>query len=182
MRSGVSKALTRAHVGRARRVRVSQRTQWRLINLYPPFLGIGLRVYDWTQDWTEVKVKLLLTPVNRNTHGTAFGGSIGAMTDGFHAMLLIGQLGPGYDVWDSEAHVKYLSPGAGTVYATYRVSEEAAAEVKAAADAGEKVRRWFDADLTLRDGTVVAQARRQVYVRRKPDRKTPDLVAENSGG
>ena len=26
-------------------------------------------------------VKLLLTPFNRNNHGTAFGGSIGAMSD-----------------------------------------------------------------------------------------------------
>lgn len=165
---------SRAHVNRPRTLNLPPSRQWRLMNFYPPFLGIGLRIYDWTDDWTEVRVKLLLTPINRNTHGTAFGGSIGAMTDAFNALLLIGQLGPDYYVWDTEARVEYVSPGAGTVYATYRVSVEAAEEVRREAASGEKVLRWFETDLTLRDGTVVARARRQVYVRRK---RSPDLVA-----
>ena len=85
---------SRAHVGRERSLSMTPKQQWRVMNLYPPFLGIGLRIYGWTDDWTEVRVKLLLTPFNRNNHGTAFGGSIGAMSDAFNALLLIGQLGP----------------------------------------------------------------------------------------
>lgn len=158
---------SRTHVSRPRRLNMPPSRQWRIMNLYPPFLGIGLRIYDWTEDWTEVKVKLLLTPINRNTHGTAFGGSIGAMSDAFNALLLIGQLGPEYNVWDVEARVEYLSPGAGTVYGTFRVTAEEADEVRREAASGEKVLRWFETDLTLRDGTVVARARRQVYIRKK---------------
>lgn len=174
---------SRAHIGRGRRHWQAPDRLWRKINLYPPFLGIGLRVYDWADDWTEVRTKLLLTPINRNTHGTAFGGSIGAMTDAFHALLLTGQLGSGYNVWDVAAQIEYVSPGAGTVYGTFRVTPEQAQEVREAAAGGEKVLRWFDIELTLRDGTVVARARRQVYVRKRPDRGRPaDLESVSSGG
>lgn len=160
---------SRNHVGKPRRLTMTPGQQWRVMNFYPPFLGMGLRIHDWTDDWTHVEVKLLLTPLNRNTHGTAFGGALGAMTDAFHALLLIGQLGPDYLVWDVHAEIDYVAPGAGTVYAVYDVPPSVAAEVRAAADAGEKVRRWFDLDLTLKDGTVVARVRRQVYIsRRRP--------------
>lgn len=164
---------SRGHVSRPRTMNLPPSRQWRIMNFYPPFVGIGLRVYDWKNDWTEVKVKLLLTPFNRNTHGTAFGGSIGAMSDAFNALLLIGQLGPDYHVWDTEARVEYVSPGAGTVYGTFRVSPDDAEQIRQEAASGEKVLRWFETDLTLRDGTVVARAKRQVYIRRK--RRSPSL-------
>lgn len=171
---------SRAHVGRERSLSMTPKQQWRVMNLYPPFLGIGLRIYGWTDDWTEVRVKLLLTPFNRNNHGTAFGGSIGAMSDAFNALLLIGQLGPDYLVWDTEAQVRYVSPGAGTVYATFRVTPEEAEDVRREAASGAKVLRWFDTDLTLKDGTVVAHARRQVYVRLKRGASRPDLERAES--
>ncbi|MDE9367603.1 YiiD C-terminal domain-containing protein [Luteipulveratus sp. YIM 133132] len=140
----------------------------RLMNLWPPLLGTGIRVQEIADDWTYARVKLLLNRVNRNQHGTAFGGSIGAMSDAFYAILLMHQLGKDYKVWDQAAQIEYVSPGVGTVYGTFRMPAEKVAEIRERCDRGEKVLEWFETDLTLRDGTVVARIRRQVYARRKP--------------
>lgn len=139
----------------------------RLMNLWPPLLGAGIRVQHITQDWTHARVKLVLNRFNRNQHGTAFGGSLGAMTDAFYALLLTNQLGEDYKVWDQAAHLEYVSPGTGTVYGVFEVPRDVAERIRARCDAGEKVLHWFELDLTLQDGTVVARARRQVYARKK---------------
>ena len=43
-------------------------------------------------------------------------------------------------------------------------------ELRAAAAGGEKVLRWFAADIIDEQGEVVARTRKQLYVRRKPGR------------
>lgn len=146
------------------------------MNLYPPFLGMGLRVKEFSDDWTVCRVELKLTRLNRNQQGTAYGGSIGAMSDAFHALLLMHQLGTDYYVWDKAAEIEYVSPGVGTVYGRFEVSAEMAEAIRAEAASGQKVLPWFETELTLRDGTVVARVRRQLYVRKKRATRevTPD--------
>ncbi|RNI23085.1 DUF4442 domain-containing protein [Flexivirga caeni] len=139
------------------------------MSLYPPLLGAGIRVVEFSDDWTVCRTELRLNRLNRNQQGTAFGGSIGSMSDAFFALLLWNQLGKGYYVWDTKAEIDYLSPGTGTVHGRFEVPREVAEEVRAAAASGDKVLRWFETDLTLDDGTVVAHVRRQVYVRRRSD-------------
>lgn len=139
----------------------------RVMNYWPPLLGTGIRVQEIAEDWTYARVKLPLTRLNRNQHGTAFGGSIGAMSDAFYALLLMHQLGKDYKVWDQAAQIDYVNPGVGTIYARFEMPPAVVEEIRATCDRGEKVLHWFETDLTLRDGTVVARVRRQVYARKK---------------
>ncbi|AKU16506.1 DUF4442 domain-containing protein [Luteipulveratus mongoliensis] len=139
----------------------------RVMNYWPPMLGTGIRVQQIADDWTRARVKLPLTRLNRNQHGTAFGGSIGAMSDGFYALLLMHQLGKDYKVWDQAAEIEYVSPGTGTIYAIFEMPVEVVADIRRRCEGGGKVLQWFETDLTLRDGTVVARVRRQVYARKK---------------
>lgn len=152
------------------RPRVSPRLLRLGLNLYPPLLGAGIRVLSIEDDWSSCSVALKLTRWNKNQQGTAFGGSIGSMSDAFFAMLLMGQLGPGYHVWDAQAHIDYRSPGVSTVFGRFDMPASEVDAVRAAAADGSKVLRWFETDLSLSDGTVVASVRRQVYVRKKKDR------------
>lgn len=139
----------------------------RIMNFWPPLLGTGIRVQEIADDWTRARVKLVLNRVNRNQHGTAFGGSIGAMSDAFYALLLMHQLGKDYHVWDQAARIDYVNPGTGTVYGQFEMPADLVAQIRERCDRGEKVLQWFDADLTLADGTVVARVQRQVYARKK---------------
>ncbi len=146
----------------------------RLMNFYPPFLGMGLKVREFNEDWTVCRVELKLSRFNRNQQGTAFGGAIGAMSDAFHALLLMHQLGTDYHVWDKAAEIDYVSPGVSSVFGRFEVTKEQAEQIRAQAESGEKVLPWFETELTLADGTVVARVRRQLYVRKKRERRTAD--------
>lgn len=154
------------HVGRERK-RMSPQRFGKLMNFYPPLLGMGLRVKGFSDDWTLARVELKLNRLNRNQHGTAFGGSISAMTDAFYPLLLMHQLGPEYHVWDQACEIQFKAPGSGTVYGEFEMPKDVVARIKAEADEGGKVLTWFETDLHLADGTVVAHARRQVYTRKK---------------
>ena len=59
------------------------------LNLYPPYLGAGVRVRHISADFREVRVKMGLNLFNRNYVGTQFGGSLYSMTDPFFMLLLI---------------------------------------------------------------------------------------------
>lgn len=157
------------HAGRERR-RMPAQILGFAMNFYPPLLGMGVRVRHMAADWSLARVELKLTRWNRNQHGTAFGGSISAMTDAFFPLLLMHQLGPDYRVWDQACEVEFRSPGTGTVFAEFEMPASVVEEVRVAAASGEKVLRWFELDLHLADGTVVAHARRLVYIRKKPQR------------
>lgn len=163
------------------RRRFSAGTFARIMNLFPPFLGMGLRVKEFSDDWTVCRVELTLNRMNRNQQGTAFGGSIGAMSDAFHALLLMHQLGPDYNVWDKAAEIEYVSPGVSTVYGRFEVPREVAEQIREQAESGEKVLPWFETELTLADGTVVARVRRQLYVRKKRDGRPPKNQADFVG-
>ena len=63
-----------------------------------------------------------------------------------------------------------MKPGRGTVHAVFELDDAVLDELRAAAAGGEKVLRWFAADIIDEQGEVVARTRKQLYVRRKPGR------------
>src|SRR5687767_4345745 len=88
------------------------------INVYPPYLGAGIRVREITPDLRRFEVEMRMYPWTRNYVGTAFGGSMYSMTDPWFMFILFENLGPGYIVWDKAATIRFLKPGLGTLRAT----------------------------------------------------------------
>lgn len=140
----------------------------RLMNLWPPFLGNGIRVLDIAGDWSSARVVLKLRPWNRNLVGTQFGGNLFAMADPFYSVLALKRLGPDYFVWDKAAEIEFAAPGRENVYAEFRLDDATLADLRTEAASGEKVLRWFAADLTTSKGELIARVRKQLYVRKKP--------------
>jgi len=58
-----------------------ERFLFRIINVYPPYLGAGVRVLHREGDERTFRVEMRLRPWNRNLFGTHFGGSLYAMCD-----------------------------------------------------------------------------------------------------
>jgi len=146
---------------------LKQRLAMRLVNLYPPFLGAGIRVKYPKDDPFSIVVTMKLTFYNRNLFGTHFGGSLYAMADPFFVFILMRHLGPGYLVWDKKATVEFLKPGRGRVSGRYRVAPEEIARVKALADAGETVEPVYVAETTSDAGEIVARVTKTLWVRKK---------------
>jgi acyl-coenzyme A thioesterase PaaI-like protein len=78
---------------------------------WPPFLGAGIRVRSFADDFREAVVELKMGRFNRNYVGTHFGGSLYAMTDPFFMIMLLHNLGGDYLVWDKSGSIEYVAPG-----------------------------------------------------------------------
>lgn len=118
-------------------------------------------------EWRSVRVRLRRSPLSSNYVGTQFGGSLFSMADPWFMLLTLRGLGSGYVVWDQAGEIEFVAPGRQAIHATFSVGEEQLEELRVAAEGGQKVLRWFETELTGRDGTVVARYRKLVYVRRK---------------
>ena len=140
------------------------------MNLWPPFLFSGIHITEMSTDWRHIRVELRQRPWNRNYVGTHFGGSLFAMTDPFRMLPVMRCLGPDYIVWDKAGEIEFVKPGRGTLHACFNIDGEVLDALRAAATGGEKVLRWFDADVLDAQGELVARTRKQLYVRRKPGR------------
>ncbi len=145
----------------------------RILNLWPPFLFSGIRVVEFSADWRRAEVELRMRPWNRNYVGTHFGGSLFAMTDPFWMIMVKECLGRDYMVWDKAGEIEFAKPGRGTVVARFELQDAALDELRAAAANGDKVLRWFDADVKDAQGETVARVRKQIYVRLKRERQPP---------
>ncbi|HET6923983.1 MAG TPA: DUF4442 domain-containing protein [Anaeromyxobacteraceae bacterium] len=145
-----------------------QRLRFRaLVNLYPPYLGAGIRVTRVADGFHAVDVRMKLHFWNQNYVGSHFGGSLYAMADPFFMIMLIELLGPGYVVWDKAGSVRYRKPGRGTVRARFEIPPERVREIRDAADARGKVEPTFTVAITDAQGEVVAEVEKLLSVRRK---------------
>jgi len=138
------------------------------MNLWPPFLGAGIRVRHIAADWSEVIVDLRHGLMNRNYVGTHYGGSLFSMTDPFYALMLMHLLGDRYLVWDQAASIEFVAPGRGTVSAVFRLTKEEVEAIRAQAASGEKVLPEFDVEVRDADNALVARVHKTLYVRLKP--------------
>jgi acyl-coenzyme A thioesterase PaaI-like protein len=136
----------------------------RLLSLYPPYLGAGIRVKA-SPDLRTFTVRMKLRRWTRNYVGTQFGGSLYSMCDPFFMLILADALGRGYVVWDKAATIRFLRPGRGTVHATFHIPLVEIEEIRAGADAGRKVEPTFRVEVLDDAGEVVAEVEKLLYVR-----------------
>ncbi|ALN64023.1 translation elongation factor P [Lysobacter antibioticus] len=144
------------------------------LNLWPPFLFSGIHVAAIAPDYRQATVELRMRPWNRNYVGTHFGGSLFSMTDPFWMLLAMNALGREYIVWDRAGSIEFVKPGRGTVRADFRLDDDVLDELRKATANGDKYLHWFDTDVVDASGEVVAKIRKQLYVRRKRDKRSPD--------
>ena len=140
-----------------------------LINLWPPFLGAGIRVRRLSSDWTEIYVEMKLRWWNRNYVGTHYGGSLYSMAGPFFMVMLIENLGKDYIVWDKSASIRFKKPGRGTVSASFRLLEPQIREIKQALNSPEKekIERVFTVEVKDESGVVIAEVEKLLHFRRK---------------
>lgn len=145
---------------------LDRRWRLRLLNLYPPYLGAGVRVRA-SADLRTFDVRMTLRWWNRNYVGTHFGGSLYTMCDPFYMLILFEQLGRDYIVWDKAATIRFRRPGKGTVRALFQIPQERIDEIRAAADRDGKVEPVFTVEVRDEKGDLVAEVEKLLYVRRK---------------
>lgn len=151
-----------------------------LLNIWPPFLGAGIRVRRLSPDWKEIDVEMKLHRWNANYVGTHYGGSLYSMADPFFMVMLIENLGKDYIVWDKSASIRFRKPGRGTVLANFRLSEEQIHEIKQALNSEAKIERTFTVEVKDESGTVIAQVEKLLHIRRKDQTPGPKRLRDTS--
>lgn len=139
----------------------------RLVSLYPPYLGAGVRVTKVDEALRFVEVEMPLTAWNRNYVGTHFGGSLYAMCDPFFMILAMAALGPDYVVWDKSASIDFLKPGRGRVRARFELTEVQLAEIRASLERQRSAYPRFEVMVVDDEGTAIARIGKVLSVRPK---------------
>ena len=139
----------------------------RRINFYPPYLGAAVRITHIAEDFRRVEVEMPLRFYNRNYVGTHFGGSLYSMVDPFYMLMLINILGPDYIVWDKAANIRFKKPGKGVMKATFELTEDKIAEIRAAAETAPKLEPLFQVLVKDEEGDVVAEIDKLLYIKKK---------------
>jgi hypothetical protein len=141
-----------------------------LLNIWPPFLGAGIRVRRIAPDWKAIDVEMKMRWWNRNYVGTHYGGSLYSMADPFFMLMLIESLGKDYIVWDKAASIRFRKPGRGTISASFRLSDEQLNEIRQALNSEEKIERLLTVELKDQSGSIVAEVEKLLHVRKKGPR------------
>lgn len=147
-------------------MKLSHKLKLQAANLWPPFRGMGIRLYV-SEDRLHVVSTLKLRFWNRNIVGTQFGGSLYAMVDPVCMLILMQHIGRDYIVWDKAATIRFKRPGRTDVRAEFSMTPEQVAEIRAQADAHDKVEPQFTVPIYDREGNVVAEVDKLLSVRRK---------------
>ncbi|ARU90312.1 DUF4442 domain-containing protein [Pseudomonas sp. M30-35] len=139
-----------------------------VLNVYPPYLGAGIRVRHIAADFKHVRVKMGLGWYNRNYVGSQFGGSLYSMTDPFFMLMLMENLGGDYIVWDKAASIDFIAPGKGPVFAEFSIDDGLLEEIRTRTATGEKYLPEMQVDVRDAAGTLIAKVHKTLYVRLKP--------------
>ncbi len=137
-----------------------------ILNLYPPYLGTGIRVTSIAGDWREIRVSMVLRWYNRNAVGTQFGGSLYSMVDPHLMLMLMNLLGPSYLVWDKGAEIEFVTAGRGTVSAVLTISDDELALIRRQTADGKKYFARFQVIIRDDKEQLVARVKKTIYVRK----------------
>jgi Domain of unknown function (DUF4442) len=147
------------------------------LNLYPPFLGAGIRVRRLKPDWKAIDVEMNLRFWNSNYVGTHFGGSLYSMTDPFYMLMLIENLGRDYIVWDKSATIRFRKPGRGKVCAEFRLADSQIDEIRDQLKTQAKVEPVFLVQVRDESGALIAEVEKVLHVRKKQTENAEGLPA-----
>ncbi len=147
-------------------MRLPKKLIFKLINIYPAFLGGGITL-NVADDAKSIKAKIRLRFWNRNYVGTQYGGTMFSMCDAPFFLLMVENLGPEYIVWDRSASITFKKPGRGDVFARFFIPEEIYEGIRKELKSAEKTNRDLSVDINDKDGNVIATVTKSVYIRRK---------------
>jgi hypothetical protein len=133
-------------------------------NWHPAFRGTGGRMVHVSPDLRHLRARLPHSWRTRNIVGSTFGGSLFAVTDGPHPLMLMAALGDDYIVWDKSASIRYRKPGFRTLYADFKLSDDELESIRQQLSETPELEHTFRIELKDRQGTVHTEVDRTVYI------------------
>ncbi|MFE8071126.1 DUF4442 domain-containing protein [Marinobacteraceae bacterium S3BR75-40.1] len=139
----------------------------RLLNIYPPYLGAGIKIEYVADDWKELHVGMALRWYNRNAVNTHFGGSLYSMIDPHLMLMLMQLLGRDYVIWDKAAEIEFVNASRRRVKSVISITDNDIRSIQSHTDDGAKYFPVFVVDIRDEADNVVARVKKTLYVKKK---------------
>lgn len=141
-----------------------------MFRLYPPFLGSGIKVTYIDPKLREIRVRMKSSFLNRNYHGTFFGGSLYAMCDPFLLYMLTKRLGPEFIVWDIESKITFKKADNGIAIVSFKIADEEFETLRHQTLNSRKIEPTFTIKIKNEKDEILAIVEKKLYLRKKPAR------------
>ena len=138
-----------------------------LLSIWPPFWFTGISFTGISDNYRYVKVVMKLRFYNKNVIGIQYGGNLFSMVDPCYMMLLMANLGRGYNIIDQSANIHFIKPGVSAVHAYCELTQKDIDDIIHNTSAGNKYLKTFTINILDDAEDVVATVERVVYIRKK---------------
>jgi acyl-coenzyme A thioesterase PaaI-like protein len=136
----------------------------RLIEFYPPFLWMRIKVLEISDGWRCVRIRLPLNLISRNPGGVMFGGFQAALADPI-AALACARVFPGYSVWTRRMSVDFDHGGSTDLELRFRFPPELERSIREQLAREGRATPEFEYGFHLQDGTRCTRILNTVAIR-----------------
>ncbi len=152
----------------ARFMRFMSRNGWlsdaRLLELYPPFVPMRIKVMEIGDGWRSVRIKLPLNARSRNPGGVMFGGYQAALADPI-AALACARVFPGYSVWTRAMTISFEHGGNSDLEMRFSLTSEREREIRMELERAGRATPTFEYGYFRTDGVRCTVIRNTVAIR-----------------
>ena len=137
-----------------------------LLQWYPPFLLMGVKVLELPPDWQRARFLLPLKFRSRNAGGCMFGGFQASLADPIAALACVRRF-PGYSVWTRKLEIDFIREGSTDLELRFEFSARQAQQIRRELEESGRSNPCFEMSYHLNDGTLCSKIRNTVAIRPK---------------
>lgn len=152
----------------------------RMLELYPPFWSMRIKVLEMDRDWRHVRIRLPLNAISRNPGGVMFGGFQAALADPI-AALACARVFPGYSVWTRGLSVDFERGGSTDLELRFEFPAALEQSIRDTLAREQRATPSFEYGFYLTDGTRCTRIVNTVAIRPRGYRKATTPPAPESG-
>lgn len=152
----------------------------RMLELYPPFWMMRIRVLEISPDWRRVRIRLPLNSISRNPGGVMFGGYQAALADPIPA-LACARVFPGHAVWTRAMHIDFEIGGSTDLELRFDLDPAIESGVRRELETTGRSTPTFEYGYHLADGVRCTVIRNTVAIRPKGYGKATTPPAPEKG-
>jgi len=136
----------------------------RLLEIYPPFVPMRIKVLEIADHWRLVRIRLPLNAMSRNPGGVMFGGYQAALADPIPA-LACARIFPGHSVWTRAMAISFDHGGNSDLEMRFSLTPEQEADIRAELARDGRSTPTFEYGYLRRDGVRCTVIRNTVAIR-----------------
>jgi acyl-coenzyme A thioesterase PaaI-like protein len=136
----------------------------RLLELYPPFVAMRIKVLEIGDGWRTVRIRLPLNAMSRNPGGVMFGGYQAALADPI-AALACARVFPGYSVWTRSMTISFDHGGNSDLEMRFSLTPEQEQDIRIELERNGRSTPTFEYGYVRGDGVRCTVIRNTVAIR-----------------